>query len=252
MEQTMKSKASDQCSIGTEGLVLSTKGTSSGFKSTRGTATILKQRSMNQYENNFNRGPLTVSGFMGGSCCQVILPVSDRTPVKPAAKGEHRLKVNSCIGLSAFGYVVAEDFRSGKLKRKLTINVDNRVFLCYEINLPGTPECVDMTEFREQRNWLADSPEKTGRIAPNTHIFSFTQFDLAACIYLCKSIQMPYRTGNMHSARITLKPKISQIILKKPLRRRKSKQFRWRIESPVKREHHTNVEIKIYNGFSNN
>jgi hypothetical protein len=250
MKQTMKSKASDQCSKGAERLVSSTKGTAREFDVFRSMLNKFKLQSMNQHENNFNLGPLTVFGFKGGSCSQVILPVSNRTPVKPAAKGEHRLKANSGIGLSEFGYLVSVDGRSGKFKQTLNTHDDNRDFLCQKNNLQRAPEGIDTTEFRRQRNWLSDSPEKIGNTALNACIYSFTRFDRVSCIYLGRRIVMPCEAVNTRLGRIASKITNKQKPVKIPFRWRKSMHLEWPVVYSNRRHNQVEISIEIHNRFS--
>jgi len=248
----MKSKASDQCSKGAERLVSSTKGTAREFDVFRSMLNEIKLHSMSQQENNFNQGPMTVPGFKGGSCFHVILPVSDRTPVKPAAKGEHRLKANSGIGLSAFGYLVSVDGRSGKFKRTLKSHDDIRDFLCHKINLTGAPECADPTEFRRQLLWLYDGRGKTGDTALNALICSFMRFDRVSCIYVGRSIGMPCEAVNTGFERIASKHTYNQKPVKNLFRWQKSMNLEWPVVYSNRRDNQVEASIEIHNRFSKN
>lgn len=222
MKQTMKSKAGSKRSISTGESVSANKGTSrkSGF--IRCAKTILKLRFMNQHENDLFTGPLTVSGFNWGSFCKMNLPVSDKMPVKSDVKNQPRIKSDTAIGFSVFGYMFEGVVKSGKYKNTLKTYAENRDLSCKENNLPGAPECVDATEFRRQSDWLADYPEKSGDIPLNAIIRSFMQFEEVACIYLCKSDQMQCEAVKTRFGMITSKHNDKQKAVKNPFRWRKT------------------------------
>lgn len=196
MKQTKKTKAGNQCRKCTGGSVSSTKVTSREFGLVRCTKPILKQRFMQRHENNFYPWPFKASGIKLGSSWQVNLPLTDRTPVKPFTKAQHRVRSNSGIGLSVFRYLVEDNPGFGKHKLILQTQVGDRDFLYREFNLPGASECVDATEFRRQNDWLSFSNAKTGEIAITANICSYMGLCIGSCIIISRSTQLPYRLLN--------------------------------------------------------
>lgn len=252
MKQAMQSKASDQCSKCNEGWVSSAKGYHQRIRTTSMDDKIITQQSMKQHENDFNPGPLTVSGFNGGSCCQDSIPRTDRTPVKPAAKGRNRFKANPGICLSDFGFVMQGDAIHKMIKRILQKHAENSNIMNPGINHIGAPESGVATEFRRRTNQPATCHEKTGVIALNTCICSFTQCDGVECIYPGKNLQLPRRAVNRHSGIIASRQMSIQITGKKPVRSRKTRQLKWLNEYSNRREQRTEIGIEIYNGFTKN
>lgn len=247
MKQTMKLKANDLSGIKADGLVSSAKGIIREFKIIRCKSTNFKQRTMDQHEIDLIPGPLTVSGFKGGSCWQVNLPGTDRMPVMPSVKGRHRFKAGICFDLSASGFLEQDKRRKLILKK----HAGSRDFINPEIILPGVSECIDMTEFRRQNNWLAICYEKTYEMALKAYLCSFTQSYGANCIYLGKCVRVSYGVVNRHSGMIASMQTGIQTPFKKPSQWRKTIQMKQRMKLSNRLEYPA-AGIGIWNRYSKN
>jgi len=207
---------------------------------------------MNHHENDISPGPLTEYGFKAGSCCQVNLPENSRTPVKPTAKGQHRLKAKSRIGLCTFDRVAESDVIREKLKRILKTYIRNRDFIAPEINAFSPPDCIAATGYRGQRNWLGLYSENMGTYALKTQICSFTLPNIGECIYLSKNSKFFCRTVYEHLRLIASKQPEVHIASKTLSQRRETKHTKCLVESSIIRKYHTEIGNGISVRFSNN
>lgn len=110
MTQTMKTKHSKHCRICNARLVSSTN---RDCQRTRfismNDKQILTRQFMNQHENDLDPGPLTVTGFNGGSCCRTVSPGFNRKLVESTSKGHRWIRSQSNFSFIAWDNDVAEN-----------------------------------------------------------------------------------------------------------------------------------------------
>ena len=118
---------------------------------------------MKRHENNLNPGPLTVSGFRGGSCCLVNLPDNNRTPLKPTAKGHRWFWPQSGFGFNALKPTILENIwraKSEDLDGEFNGN-PGIMKLCLEIISPEFPDYLVENHFRMRNSERVTHPVRT-------------------------------------------------------------------------------------------
>jgi len=252
MKQIMRLKALNQCGKNAEEYVSSAKVTTLDFETIRCTNIIFKQRSMNQHENDLNPGPMTETGFQGGSGRQVNLPGANRMPAMSSVKVRSRVTPNSCFSLYRLGFLVQGDYVHKKRKHILKKHTGSHAFRYPGISQPGVSECVDTTEFRRQSHWLAICLEKTCDIALKGHLCSFTQSYGASCIKLCRCGWVSYEVVYRHSGMIASKQTGILRSCKTPSRWRKTTQMEQQIMLSNWWKYPVHTSIGILNNHSKN
>ena len=124
---------------------------------------------MIQHKNDLNPGPLTVSGFKGGSCDQANWPDNNRTLLKATVKGQHRLRVQPGDTFRFRNQTMSGNTSTGKFKNELlTFARFPDIMKLYPGNkLSGLDYSPVTTEFTTESDGLATCLEKTGTIAIN-------------------------------------------------------------------------------------
>jgi hypothetical protein len=158
-------------------------------------------------ENDLNPGPLTVNGFKGGSCYQANWPDNNRTLCIPTAKGQPRLSVQLGYSFRFRDQMMPESTSGGKLKTELhTISGYPDLIKLPQANaLSGFDDCLVLTEFRRQTDWLANYPEKTVTIVLNAVTCRYKPFEGVKCIYHYKTFKSSYIAGKYPSCNFALK-----------------------------------------------
>ena len=209
---------------------------------------------MIQHEYDLNPGPLTVSGFKGGSCDQANWPGNNRTLLKPTAKGQQRLWVLPGYVFRFRNQKMSGNTSAGKFKNKLLTFAEypDIIKLFPGNKLSGLEYSPVTTEFPAKSDWLATCLEKTGTIAINVVRCRYKPCEEAECIYHGKTAKSPYIAGKYPPGFFTSKTPDSNKLDKTPLQRRKTNQLNWLAKLLKWQVYPAEFDLKLCNTLVNN
>ncbi|MDO9258167.1 MAG: hypothetical protein Q7U54_21830 [Bacteroidales bacterium] len=209
---------------------------------------------MIHHENDLNPGPLTVTGFKGGSCDQAIYPGNNRTLFKPTAKGQHWLWVQPGYGFKFRTQAMSGNTSGVKFKNELLAfaGIQEIMNLFPENTRYRLDYFPVTTEFPIESNWLATRLKKTGTIATNAVICRFKLWDGGKCIYHGKTSKSAYIAGKYPSGFFRLKMPDSNKLDKTPILRRKTNQPNWLDKLLKWQVYPAEFDLKLCNKLGNN